>query len=91
MFILVDGRARVSAGGVEVATIAPGASVGELAVIDPAPRAATVTALEPCLLFRIDQAPFREVMQEQPEVTTALLTMLARLLRSTRPAPSTVA
>jgi CRP-like cAMP-binding protein len=45
MFILVDGRARVDFGGVEISTIDPGASVGELAVIDPAPRAATVTAI----------------------------------------------
>jgi CRP-like cAMP-binding protein len=89
MFILVDGRARVDSGSVEVSRIEPGASVGELAVIDPAPRAATVTALEPCLLFRIDQAPFREVMQEQPEVMAALLTMLTRLVRSARPTLST--
>lgn len=84
MFILVEGRARVEIGSVEVSTIEAGASVGELSLLDPAPRAATVTALTPCLLFRIDQAPFREVMEEQPEVVAALLTMLTRMLRSTR-------
>jgi len=84
MLVLVEGRARVAVGGVEVSTIEPGASVGELALLDPAPRAATVTALTPCVLFRIDQAPFREVMEEQPEVVTALLPMLTRMLRSGR-------
>jgi CRP-like cAMP-binding protein len=83
MFIMVDGRARVDVGGVEVSTIGPGASVGELALIDPAPRAATVTALTPCHLFRIDQAAFREVMEEQPAVVSALLVMLTRMLRTT--------
>lgn len=83
MFILVEGTARVDVAGTEVSRIEPGASVGELAVLDPAPRAATVTALTPCLLFRIDHASFREVMEEQPAVVSALLTMLTRMLRTT--------
>jgi CRP-like cAMP-binding protein len=83
MFIMVDGRARVDVGGAEVSMIGPGASVGELALIDPAPRAATVTALTSCLLFRLDQAAFREVMEEQPAVVSALLVMLTRMLRTT--------
>jgi CRP-like cAMP-binding protein len=83
MFIMVDGRARVDVDGVEASTIGSGASVGELALIDPAPRAATVTALTPCHMFRIDQAAFREVMEEQPAVVSALLVMLTRMLRTT--------
>jgi CRP-like cAMP-binding protein len=83
MFVLVEGTARVDVGGAEVSTIGPGASVGELAVLDPAPRAATVTAVTPCLLFRIDQPAFREVMEEQPAVVSALLVMLTRMLRTT--------
>jgi CRP-like cAMP-binding protein len=83
MFILVEGSARVDVGGIEVARLQPGASVGELAVLDPAPRAATVTALTPGLLFRIDHATFREVMEEQPAVMSALVVMLTRMLRAT--------
>jgi CRP-like cAMP-binding protein len=83
MFVMVDGRARVDVGGIEVSTIEAGASVGELALIDPAPRAATVMALTPCHLFRIDQAAFREVMEEQPAVVSALLVQLTRMLRTT--------
>jgi CRP-like cAMP-binding protein len=83
MFLLVEGRACVDVGGTPVSTIGPGDSVGELALLDPAPRAATVTALEPCLLFRIDEASFREVMEEQPTVVMALLVMLTRMLRAT--------
>lgn len=82
MFILVEGTARVDIAGKEVATIGPGAAVGELAVLDPGPRAATVTALTPCLLFRIDRAAFFEVMEEQPSVPFSLLVMLTRMLRA---------
>lgn len=83
MFVLVTGKARVHVRGVEVAQIDPGDTIGELALIDPAPRAAAVTATEPSLLFRIDRAPFREIMEEQPEVVEALLAMLIRMIRAT--------
>lgn len=83
MFVLVDGVARVEVAGAEVSRIGAGDSVGELAVLDPAPRAATVTAVAPCLLFRIDRDSFREVMEEQPAVVSALLVMLTRMLRTT--------
>jgi CRP-like cAMP-binding protein len=87
MFVLVTGEARVDVHGVEVARIGPGDTVGELALIDPAPRAASVTATEPSLLFRIDRAPFREIMEEQPEVVEALLAMLVRMIRA-KPSPA---
>jgi len=83
MFILVEGTARVDVGGVEVSRLEAGGSLGELALLDPAPRAATVTALSPSLLFRIDHATFREVMEEQPTVVSALVVMLTRMLRAT--------
>jgi CRP-like cAMP-binding protein len=83
MFVLVTGQAKVHVRGVEVAEIGPGDTIGELALIDPAPRAAAVTATEPSLLFRIDRAPFREIMEEQPEVVEALLAMLIRMIRAT--------
>jgi CRP-like cAMP-binding protein len=89
MLVLVAGAARVFAGGLEIAAIGPGASVGELALIDPAPRSATVMASEPCHLFRIDRAPFREIMEEQPELVSALLTMLIRMVRAAPRPPST--
>ena len=88
MFILVTGGARVSVGDVEIARIGPGDTVGELALIDPAPRSASVITSEPSLLFRIDRAPFREIMEEQPDVVSALLTMLIRMIRATPRPPS---
>ncbi|WP_421724632.1 cyclic nucleotide-binding domain-containing protein [Bauldia sp.] len=88
MFVLVDGRVQIDIGGVEISILEPGAAFGELAILDPAPRAATVTALESSLLFRIGHQPFRDVMHEQPEVMAALLVMLTRMLRASRNMPS---
>ena len=41
-----------------------------MALLDPEPRLASVTAVEPTRLFRLDQAPFYELMAERPEVAT---------------------
>src|SRR5207248_1550843 len=44
VFVLVDGKATVTRGGVDVAELGPGDYFGELAVLDPGPRDATVAA-----------------------------------------------
>ena len=43
-WMVIDGELAVTRGGVEVATLGPGDYFGELAVIDPAPRDASVVA-----------------------------------------------
>src|SRR5437868_2277228 len=50
LYVVIDGRVddRGAARG-------PGACVGELAPLDDEPRAATVTALEPATLLRIER------------------------------------
>src|ERR1700730_17464640 len=46
-FIILHGTAEVSMRGRKVATLGPGAFFGDLALLDKAPRNATVTALTP--------------------------------------------
>ena len=55
LFAIVEGRVRVHRGGRTLVELGPGATVGELAALVPAPRAASVTALEPTLVLRVDQ------------------------------------
>jgi len=49
---------------------------GEMALLDPEPRLASVTAVEATHLFRLDQAPFYELMAERPEVAIGILRVL---------------
>ena len=56
LFALVRGRLRVHRGESTVATLEPGAAVGELAALVPEPRSASVTAVEPSTLLRIEKA-----------------------------------
>lgn len=49
-WIVVDGMADVTSRGIYVATIGPGETIGELALLDGEPRTATVTATTDCPL-----------------------------------------
>ena len=71
--------------------VGAGDVVGELAVLAPAPRAASVTAVEPSLLLRLRRAPFEELLDEHPEMSRAVISTLARLLQAAadESAPST--
>jgi CRP-like cAMP-binding protein len=61
LYVVVDGELEVVRAD-RRATIGPGGVVGELAVLDPMPRSATVRAVTDCLLFKLDKADFDEVL-----------------------------
>ncbi len=82
MYLVVSGEARVHDGDRTIATVTAGSTVGELAVLDPAPRSADVTANEPCQLLRLDHAHLAELMMEEPELTEGIISMLVRMIRS---------
>jgi CRP-like cAMP-binding protein len=68
----------------ERATLAirgPGEAFGELALINNAPRSATVAALEPAETFSIRQAEFDELRREHPGVNRILVSLLATSVR----------
>ena len=80
LYIIVEGQVRIHSHG-RTLNMGPGHSVGELAVLDPEPRSASATAVERTLLFRIDKAPFDEVMALRPEIAQAVMRALARRIR----------
>jgi CRP-like cAMP-binding protein len=82
MYLLVSGQARVERDGATIATVTPGTTVGELAVLDPAPRSADVVATVDSLLLRIDHAHLAELMAEEHELTEGIIAMLVRMIRS---------
>ncbi len=56
---------------------------GELSVLDPQPRLASVTAVEDTLLFRLDERVLYEMMAENQALTRGIIQMLCRRLRKT--------
>jgi CRP-like cAMP-binding protein len=81
LFAVVEGRLRVHSGDHEIATLGPGATVGELSALVPEPRSASVTALEPCLLLRIEKPVLDELLADRPELTTGIIAALVARLR----------
>jgi len=82
MFIIVEGRVRVHAGGRDIAELGPKEVFGELAALDPKPRSASVTAVEPTQLFKVSSAPLLRLMTNYMEVTRGILKVLCERVRT---------
>jgi len=80
-FVIADGAASVARGGRAVATLAPGDYFGELALLDPAPRNASVSTTKDTTLAAIDVRIFRAVLRDVPAMSEKLLAGLARRVR----------
>ena len=80
-FIIVDGKARVTSRGRKVAELGPGRFFGELALLDRAPRNATVVADTSMELLVLGQREFAALIDEVPGLAHKLLAGLARRLR----------
>lgn len=85
-YVVIEGEAQVSSAGSrraskEAARLGPGGWFGELAVLDPAPRNATVTAKTPMVVGVPGARVFRAVLRDIPSLTEKLLAGMARRLR----------
>jgi CRP-like cAMP-binding protein len=81
-FVVESGTATVSVGGKDVGTLGPGASFGEVALVDKSARSATVTATTPLRAFALPVWSFRSFAESRPSVTWRLLELLAERLRA---------
>lgn len=82
-FIVASGEASVTVQGKHVTTLGPGASFGEVALVDKSARTATVTATTPMVAFALPVWSFRPFVEERPELAWKLLETLAGMLRNT--------
>jgi CRP-like cAMP-binding protein len=80
-FVIEDGQAEVERKGRVVAKLGPGDYVGELALLNPARRNATVTAVTPVAAYALTPTEFETVLREAPRMTRKLLAGLARRLQ----------
>ncbi|MCB8946102.1 MAG: cyclic nucleotide-binding domain-containing protein [Ardenticatenaceae bacterium] len=82
MYMIVSGKVRVH-DGAHTHNFLGGADVfGEMALLDPEPRTAAVTAVEPTHLLRLDQEPFWELLVNQPSLSRGIIQVLSRHLRA---------
>ncbi len=88
VFFVLDGKVklgRVAAAGREnlLAILGPGQMFGEVALFDPGPRSATVTAVTDVTLASLAHKELLTWISGRPEVGHQLLTQLASRLRRT--------
>jgi HEAT repeat protein len=85
MFVIVEGRLDVvrSVNGTEqvLAQRGPGEFVGEMAVIESAPRLATLRTQSDVRVLAIDGETFKGILRERPDVSFAVLRNISRRLR----------
>jgi CRP/FNR family transcriptional regulator, cyclic AMP receptor protein len=79
-YVILDGQARVERHGRQVAVLGPGGFFGDLALLDRAPRNASVVADSELEVARIGQRAFDSLL-DQPGFSKKLLAGLARRLR----------
>lgn len=64
--IIIDGDAKVSKDGHDIATIGPGSFVGEIALLDHTVRTATVTAVTPVHAYVLSVSEFHAMLDASP-------------------------
>jgi CRP/FNR family transcriptional regulator, cyclic AMP receptor protein len=88
LVVISTGKVRVmkgNAGGeqVEVATHGPGEFIGEMTVLDGAPRSASVIAVEDSECLILSNWIFRAAMETHPEIALAILPVVVSRFRET--------
>lgn len=80
-FLILEGQAVVKRAGRKVATLGPGQYFGELALLDRAPRNATVVAETPMRLLVLAQREFNDLLDAVPVLSQKMLRLMAARLR----------
>ena len=83
MYVVVEGELivtkRTAEKDVELARLGPGEVVGEIALLDGAPRTATVEAVEESTLIKIPMAAFEDLLKDSRVVRRMFRTVTLRL------------
>ncbi|MBX3081107.1 MAG: MFS transporter [Anaerolineae bacterium] len=82
MYIIISGKVRVHDGEHLLNYLGEREVFGEMALLDPEPRIASVTAVEDTRLFRLDQDAFYELMEDYGEMARGIIRVLTGYLRA---------
>jgi len=80
-YLVLDGRARVEAATGHTTVLGSGESFGELALLDGAPRSATVSASGELTAGRIARSAFLRLIREEPTIAVGLARGLVAIVR----------
>lgn len=81
LYIVLDGKVRVHRKEKTIAELGERECFGEMAILDAAPRSATVTALIDVALLKIAREDFQEIMGDKHAIAQGIIKVLSRRLR----------
>jgi CRP-like cAMP-binding protein len=84
MYAILDGELAIEVDGTTVDRISTGRLLGETAIIESAPRGATVVAVSTCRLAVVDRAHFLFMVHEAPTFALDVMREMAERLRHAR-------
>ena len=82
MFVLKSGEADVLVNSRIVETLEHGSIVGEVGLVSPGPRSATVVARTDCEFVAVDEKRFQFLVQQTPFFATQVMRVMAERLRN---------
>jgi CRP-like cAMP-binding protein len=82
MYLIRKGSVKVHDGDRVLATLKENEIVGELSLLAPVPRTASVTALESLILFKIEREYFMDLLYEEPELMYGVMNVLVNRIIS---------
>ena len=82
MYVLATGSAEVQVAVQAVETLVHVSIVGEMSIVLPGPRSATVVALSDCEFVEVDEKRFQFLVQQTPFFATQVMRVLAERLKN---------
>ena len=80
LFLILSGEVAVHRGPQTFATLSGGEFFGEMSLVEPAPRSATVTSMSATFLFRLPHDALRAMLADDPEAANVLLVQIVKTL-----------
>ena len=80
LFLILSGQVAVHRGPQTFATLSGGEFFGEMSLVEPAPRSATVTSMSATFLFRLPHDALRQLISDDPTAASVLLVQVVKTL-----------
>jgi CRP-like cAMP-binding protein len=80
LFLILSGQTAVHRGSQTFATLEGGDLFGEMSLVEPAPRSASVTAMSSTFVFRLPHDALRKLISEDAQVASVLLVQIVKTL-----------
>ncbi|HTG46941.1 MAG TPA: cyclic nucleotide-binding domain-containing protein [Actinomycetota bacterium] len=81
LFVVLEGRGKITRGGKKVGEVLPGDFFGELSALDGGPRSATITAVTPVTVLRLFRRTLLGALKDEPRMAIKLLDGMAARIR----------